>query len=81
MATQAIYVFQPEDYEGELNLNALERRIIIRELKRTQRFNKAVALLGFTTRSLERKLKAHQIKDEEWKAEKPITSKFKTKWN
>ena len=56
MATQTIYVFQPEDYQGELNLNALERRIIVRELKRTQRFNKAVALLGFTTKSLERKL-------------------------
>lgn len=79
MATQAIYIFQPEDYEGELNLNALERRIIIRELKKTQRFNKAVALLGFTTRSLERKLKAHQIKDEEWKKEKE--TKFKTKWD
>lgn len=79
MATQAIYIFQPEDYEGELNLNALERRIIVRELKRTQRFNKAVVLLGFTTRSLERKLKAHQIKDEEWKKEKE--TKFKTKWD
>lgn len=81
MATQAIYIFQPEDYEGELNLIALERRIIIRELKRTQRFNKAVVLLGFTTRSLERKLKAHQIKDEEWKTEKTNTNKFKTKWD
>lgn len=79
MATQAIYIFQPEDYEGELNLNALERRIIVRELKRTQRFNKAVVLLGFTTRSLERKLKAHQIKDEEWKKKKE--TKFKTKWD
>ncbi len=81
MATQTIYVFQPEDYQGELNLNALERRIIVRELKRTQRFNKAVALLGFTTKSLERKLVAHQIKEEEWKVIKPSTSKFRTKWD
>ena len=49
--TQAIYVFKPEDYEGELNLNALERRIIIRELKRTKKMIKAVELLGFSARS------------------------------
>ena len=65
--TQAIYVFKPEDYEGELNLNALERRIIIRELKRTQKMIKAVELLGFSARSLDRKIDAHQIKKEEWK--------------
>ena len=62
MPSQPIYVFQPQDYQGELNLNAMERRIIIRELKKTQRQNLAVALLGFSDRTMDRKIKAHQIK-------------------
>lgn len=84
MATQPVYIFQPKDYEGELNLNALERRIIIRELKKTQRLNKAFVLLGFSLRSLLRKVEAHQIKDEEWKIVKPVKeqrNKFRTNWN
>lgn len=70
MVNQPVYIFQPQDYVGELNLNALERRIIVRELKKTQRMNKASELLGFSTRSLDRKIKGHQIKEEEWKESK-----------
>jgi len=61
-----MYIYTPEDYIGELNLIALERRIIIRELLKTQRMNKAADLLKFTSDGLRNKLRAHSINKHEW---------------
>lgn len=54
--------------EENLNLINLERRIIIRELKKTQYCRDAAKLLKFSTRTLSRKINDHNIKREEWKA-------------
>jgi len=70
MTSSPVHIFTPEEYEGELNLNALERRIVVRELQRTQRLTSAAVLLRFSERSMDRKIKAHQIKDSEWKKPK-----------
>lgn len=69
------YVLQPADYIGELNLNAMERRIIIRELKKTQDLDKALILLKFSLRTMFRKILAHQIKKSEWQTPKAIKTK------
>lgn len=61
-----MYIYTAADYIGELNLMALERRIIIRELSKTQRMNKAAELLRFTSDGLRNKMKAHSIKTSEW---------------
>ena len=64
---QHVYKFKKKDYIGELNLNALERRIIVRELKKTQQIKGAIILLNFSERGLSRKIEAHQITKDEWK--------------
>lgn len=65
-----MHIFQPEDYIGEFNLNALERRIIVRELTKTQMLTKASVLLKFSERTIDNKIKAHRIEKSEWKTER-----------
>ena len=69
------YVYKPEDYIGELNLAAMERRIIIRELTKAQGHEKASVSLNLSLRTVFRKLLSHQIKDSEWKIPKEIVPK------
>ncbi len=70
MASQAIYVYKEEDYQGEFNLISLEKRIMVRELTKTQYAKRAAVLLNFSERSMERKMKAHQIQLKDWKKSK-----------
>lgn len=68
---QQEHLFTPKEYEGEFNLLTLERRIAVRELKKTQTIHAASKLLGFSMRSLFRKMNQHQILRSEWKISKP----------
>ena len=63
-------IYTPEEYIGELNLIALERRILIRELIKTQTHKGASELMKCSDRAIADKLYSHQIKESEWKIKK-----------
>lgn len=58
---------EPINYTAPLSLHLMERRIIIRELRKTQLCKDAAELLGFNKRTLTRKIIMYNIKREEWK--------------
>lgn len=60
-------IFTEADYTGEFNLLALERRILIRELKKTQCQYKAAKLIKCSDRAVGDKILAHKISPSEWK--------------
>jgi hypothetical protein len=67
MEKKANKIYTDADYVGELNLLKLERRIIVRELSRTQMISRSAKLLKFSERGLYLKILSHQIKKSEWK--------------
>lgn len=60
-------IYTDNDYVGELNLLKLERRIIVRELVKTQMISRSAKLLKFSAVGLSLKMINHQIKKSEWK--------------
>lgn len=60
-------VYREEEYKGEFNLVALERRILVRELKKTQSQTAAADLIKCSARAIADKIYSHQIQDSEWK--------------
>lgn len=70
-------IYKPEQYIGELNLLALERRIIIRELKKTQSREETAKLIRCSLRGLADKIHQHQILLKEWITEGKKRSEYK----
>ncbi len=61
------YIFQPKDYEGEFNLRKMERSLIVKVLSKTKSRVESSFKIGISKSCLMFKMKAHQIKESEWK--------------